>query len=260
MNTDFEKIDKYIIAHRLSGNRHYHPVFHNHIELIYVLKGSFDIFVDGKTEVLYPNEMSIGFPYAIHSIKKSPGSEAIMIMFHPEIAYLYRNEISNFKPEIPFLKEADIFFPLLENVVSNATKNERMAVSYLNVIIGELLQRIKLVKPSNVDMSFAERILSYCSEHFKENLSINSIASALFISESYVSKIFSQKLGYPFREYLNMLRISEAKRLLKTTDLKITDVMYDCGFKNQSSFNRIFLTETGMTPRNFKDKCAQASD
>ena len=114
MNAHYEKIDKYIIAHKLDGMRDYYPAFHNHIELIYVTKGSYDIILDGKTTTLHTNEMSVGFPYSVHRLRKSPGSEAILVMFHPEIAYLYRNEFTNYKPEDPFIKDAEIFLSLLE--------------------------------------------------------------------------------------------------------------------------------------------------
>ena len=260
MKSNFEKDVGHIKIHRSDYFRDYPPLFHKNLELIFVKEGTIDICVDGKPKTLAENEISISFPYMVHSTKESFNNDVILVMFSPDLVPSYHHELSNFKPETPYISDAESLLPMFENIIRYSKTDERLTTSYLNVIVGEILQRVKLVKSSNVDMTFAQQVLIYCSEHFKESLSIKSIATALFISESYVSKIFSQKLGYSFREYLNMLRISEAKRLLKNTGAKITDVMYDCGFKNQSSFNRIFFTETGMTPREFKDKYAQISD
>ena len=89
--------------------------------------------------------------------------------------------------------------------------------------------------------------------HFTdEDISIKKIADELYISSSYVSKVFSCKLKYNFREYINELRIRRAKKLLSSTDRRIIDVMLDCGFKNQSSFNRVFSEHTGVSPSEYR--------
>lgn len=254
MPMKFEKCDSSIKAHKIDGEREYLSIFHKQFELIYVVKGNLNISVDGKMKMLSPNQMSVGFPYSVHTLRKSPDTEAILVMFPPEIAPVFRHELSNFKPDDPFITDAEIFLPLLKNILLYASNDERLAICYLNVVIGEILRHIKLVKLHNVNMSYTQRVLVYCSEHYKENISIKTVASALYMSESYISKIFAYRLGHPFREYINMLRISEAKRLLNNTDMKITDIMYECGFTNQSSFNRIFFSETGLTPREYKEK------
>lgn len=99
-----------------------------------------------------------------------------------------------------------------------------------------------------------QKILLYCAEHFSEEISVKSISGALYVSRSYVTKIFSSKLKFPFREYINILRISKAKKLLDDTDKRIIDIMYECGFQNQSSFNRVFYKQCNMTPQEFREK------
>ena len=86
------------------------------------------------------------------------------------------------------------------------------------------------------------------------DIGVKDIAAQLHISESYVSKIFSRKLGCSLRSYLNALRVAQAKELLKHTDRKITDVLFACGFRNQGSFNQVFLNHTGLTPRAYRQK------
>ena len=71
---------------------------------------------------------------------------------------------------------------------------------------------------------------------------------------SYVSKIFSDKLRYGFREYINSLRINKARALLAESSLPISEIMYACGFSNQSSFNRVFQEFCGCTPREYKNR------
>ena len=86
---------------------------------------------------------------------------------------------------------------------------------------------------------------------------LKSVSDALFVSPSYISKIFAQKLKYSFREYINSLRIHKAKALLADPNRRIVDVMMDCGFQNQSSFNRVFLEICGISPREYQKQRAQ---
>jgi len=85
--------------------------------------------------------------------------------------------------------------------------------------VGEIIEMLPFVKNENMDMNSAQQILMYCSEHFREDINLKKVAAELYLSESYISKIFAKKLGYSFREYINTLRISEAKRMLKNADV-----------------------------------------
>lgn len=252
MKASFEKNDLKIMIIKADGINGYLPMFHSHMEFIYVLEGNISMCIDGKNRVLSKGEMSIVFPYTVHSYEKTEDIQAVIILFSPESVGLFKKECFSLKPENPYLENAEEFLYIINQLVYYTDRNEKMTLAYLNTIVGEILNSVKLVKTENVDITSVQQILIYCSEHFREDISVKKIAKDLYISESNVSKIFSHKIGYSFREYINSLRISEAKKLLKNTDAKITDIMYSVGYENQSSFNRVFLEEAGMTPGEYK--------
>ena len=134
----------------------------------------------------------------------------------------------------------------------------RVAKSYLSSLVGELLLTVATVRRDTHDASATQRILAYCAEHFREPLSVCRLSEALFVSESTVTKVISSRTGGSFRAYLNALRVGEAKRLLCDGQRKIVDVMLECGFSNQSSFNRIFLEHVGMTPKQWRERRTEA--
>lgn len=125
---------------------------------------------------------------------------------------------------------------------------------YLQALIGEILLSAQKYTEENVDMSTIQKVLIYCSEHYTEDITVKKVSKALFISQSTVTKIFSGKLNSSFRDYINGLRISKAKYYLEKTDKKIIEIMYSCGFRNQSSFNRVFYENCGMTPTECRKK------
>ena len=58
--------------------------------------------------------------------------------------------------------------------------------------------------------------------------------------------------GVSFRDFLNSLRIEKAKGLLRSSDSTVLAIALECGFKNESTFHRVFLDVTGTTPAKYK--------
>lgn len=99
-------------------------------------------------------------------------------------------------------------------------------------------------------MSF--QVLQCISEHFTEPLTLESTAHALGISRIHLSHIFSQQLRINFRQYINTLRIDRARTLLRNPTYSISQIAYQCGYGNQQTFHRAFLSQCGMTPNAFR--------
>lgn len=253
MKAYFEKNNLKMMAKKIHGFKSFVPMFHKHLEFIYILRGELKLCVGGFEKVLKQGEISIAFPYVVHSYESSPDLDAIIILFTPDSADLFHQELISKKPVYPYIDDGSKILPLLEGFLKYSANNDAMAMAYLNVIIGETIQALKLVKTKGMDLNATQQVLLYCSEHYKERLSIKKVAAALYLSESYLTKIFSNDLGCSFREHINTLRISKAKKLLKNTQMRIVDIMYECGFENQSSFNRIFIAQCNQTPREYRE-------
>ena len=186
---------------------------------------------------------------------KAPEAVISIILFDPSLTYFDKLFFCE-KPQDPFLNDISHLFPIIKRITEyHQSKNKELskgAMGYLNGVLAELLSSINFKKTDSAENHMSKRVLEYCSEHFCENISIKSVSDALFISQSYVSKIFSKKLCYGFREYINMLRIDRAKKLLESSDEKVLDIMLDVGFDNQSSFNRVFLEIVGESPSEYR--------
>ena len=260
----FEKRNKFgFSAKHTVGFRGFPPMFHSHCEIIAVFRGEINMRIDGKELTVRAGEISAVFPYVLHSYEDAPDTEFCIILFDPEAVSVFEKELLRKRPMHPVVAGLEWLFPRFEKVAALYRSGDEIqvktAVSYLSAIVGELLCSMSLGTPDEVTENMIKPILLYCSEHFADSdISIKRVADELYISQSYVSKVFSSKLKYGFREYVNELRISEARRLLAKTDRKIVDIMLDCGFKNQSSFNRIFSDMCGMSPKKYRS--AASSD
>lgn len=256
----FEKKDKFgITAKHTVGFRGFPPMFHPHCEILTVVSGEISARIDGHEITLREGDIATVFPYVVHSYEDAPNAEFYMILFEPEAIGIFENDLMQKKPVYPLMQNGEhlltIFKKIVEYKNSSNISGLKTSVSYLSALVGELFCSMPLCDVDTTTENMIKPILLYCSEHFTdEDISIKKVADRLYISPSYVSKVFSSKLKYSFREYINELRISKAKKLLSKTDRKIVDVMLECGFKNQSSFNRIFSDICKSSPSEYRQK------
>ncbi|MBK7936886.1 MAG: AraC family transcriptional regulator [Lewinellaceae bacterium] len=92
-------------------------------------------------------------------------------------------------------------------------------------------------------------------------ISLEKLANALNAGKHHVSQVINEHLGASFFEYVNQLRVEEAKQLLAETtrsDLHVIEVAYTVGFNNKVSFNTAFKKATGMTPTEFRRNHAKS--
>ncbi|WP_245809841.1 helix-turn-helix transcriptional regulator [Cohnella massiliensis] len=88
-------------------------------------------------------------------------------------------------------------------------------------------------------------------------MSVFQAFSKPYISASYLSRIFYRFTGFHFREYVTVVRIREAQRLLAETQLQVQEVAGKMGFEHMSHFNRTFKRIAGITPLQYRKRSAR---
>lgn len=103
------------------------------------------------------------------------------------------------------------------------------------------------------DSSYRERIMGYLSERYRTEIDFQRMADDIGISYSYARKIIKDETGKSLLDYVNSLRIHEAKRLLRQTILSVNEVASQVGYANTQSLTRFFKKYEGMTPGEFRN-------
>lgn len=93
---------------------------------------------------------------------------------------------------------------------------------------------------------------SYIIENCEQELTLESVADYIGFSSCYFSRIFKQATGYNFVEYLTLQRVKRAQVLLSDSNLTITEISYQAGFKSISTFNRVFKQYRSCSPREYR--------
>lgn len=99
----------------------------------------------------------------------------------------------------------------------------------------------------------------YIDKHYADtDFSLNVVADAICVSHNYLSTVFKEKTGSNFSEYLTEVRIRQAKKLLITTDLSISEIASRVGYQNINYFSMIFKKITGMSPSKYQGRKIQS--
>lgn len=97
-----------------------------------------------------------------------------------------------------------------------------------------------------------DRAIAYMNKHFSEKIAIDRIADTVNLSASHFTKLFKSVTGETPMDYLNMLRLQKARKMLMNNDGNITEIAILCGFNSSSYFSTCFLEKYKTTPSAFR--------
>lgn len=97
-------------------------------------------------------------------------------------------------------------------------------------------------------------VYQYIKENYKKEISLDEVAQIANLTPTSFCRMFKSKTKKNFVEYLNEIRISNACKQLIETDMSISEIAYNCGYKTVSNFNKLFKKNTGNTPKEYKNK------
>ena len=125
--------------------------------------------------------------------------------------------------------------------------------SLLNGILAKVLQgATRVTEGESGGSPIINRAMLFTMLSYNQELSLSSIAKRCHITPSYFSTLFHNQVGKTFTEYLNEIRIAQAKRLLRTSSDTVLKIMSQCGYNTPSHFIKCFRERTGMTPTQYR--------
>lgn len=238
------------------GSRlHYFAHRHREIELVLMLEGTSTVIIDGVGHTLAPGNALVVFPNQLHQYISTGPENYILILIPANIYIDYEDSINGHRPLDPIIPNGAENEQVLTLAKMCLESNSHYAYQRHKCLIGALLsvllERLPLVEAMTGN-SAVERILSYCEQHFLEEISLDNMSKDLFLGKFYISHLFSRQLNISFNSYINTLRIEKAVKLLTATRLPITDICFSSGFTCTRTFNRAFVKRIGISPREYR--------
>lgn len=120
----------------------------------------------------------------------------------------------------------------------------------------EFIQKKKVFSPASENEEQSNEVLiskamDYIDANYAQDLSRETVASAIFLSPSHFSYLFKLHTGISFIDYLTTVRMQKSIELLKT-QMRINDIAKKVGYQNRNRFNINFREYTGYTPTKYR--------
>lgn len=115
-------------------------------------------------------------------------------------------------------------------------------------------------KDSMSQNDVVEESVQYIAAHIREELTVTELASLVYVSPDYLSRLFKRKYKHSVSEYIMDYRIRLAARLLQDTELSLMEIAEQVGINNYSYFIKLFKRKYKMTPKNFRSSYLSKKD
>lgn len=134
--------------------------------------------------------------------------------------------------------------------------NDAVFLEDFSATVLNTLQQIKQAlhqasEPTTADEQL-QAIQRYIYDHYRQPLSLSQVAQHFHFSYNYLSSLFSTSFQMTFTEYVNQVRIEEAKRLLLHSDLNLSEIADACGYTDLSYFSKLFKKHFGSSPSKYR--------
>ena len=251
---------------------------HNFVEILFVCQGtSTQIINHSQTVVLEAGDFLFLNQYTSHEILPAgPDDIAVNFMVLPEFfdtAFQMvgkDNAISRFlvstlcqddgRGEYLHFKAAGLLAVqnLAENMIwslVNKQPDQRRTNQFtMGLLLLELLNHIDTLDVNSQNRSrTVMAILHYIEENYRDGC-LSALAEELNQPVYALCKLIKSETGCTFKELLQQKRLRRAARLIRETDLPVSSIITAVGYDNTSFFYRVFRSEYGLTPKEYRAK------
>ena len=253
---------------------HRHDDFY---EILFLTQGEGIHTIDFQQYAIRPNTIFFLSPGQIHELALSEDVQGYIILFTSSFYHFNKTDphklfelpfFYNLSQETPpiYLDNAECI-QTLTNLFREAISENKQYLSDKDEAIRALLDLIliqcKRIYPlsqqdekTNKGKIMVKRFKQLIEEKCKENLSVKDYANLLAISPNYLSETVKSVTGRTSTDLINDRMILEIKRLLKHTDMGISEIAYSLNFADQSYFSKYFKKLTGLSPLEFRNEGA----
>ncbi|MCR2807501.1 helix-turn-helix transcriptional regulator [Paenibacillus soyae] len=236
---------------------------HDEYELYYLMSGQRDYFIRDRTYRVEKGSFVFIEREELHRTIDTgvPNHERVVLNFSHALLAGFplhgSNGVITLPPQEQYKGEA-LIAELIEEARGNAAGRDVMLESLLRQLL-MLLFRAQAEQPEpEAQPSSAHRVISevasYIGDNYKEPLRLNDVAKRFFVSPYYLSRKFKQCTGFGFSEYVQLVRVREAQRLLRETDLKMIEIASLIGIEPVANFYKLFKSANGCSPLQYRKR------
>lgn len=251
--------------------------YHAFIEISIILQGKGLYKTNDTVYTINQGDLFFFRPNEAHCITDIEEDGIEILNLHIAPYYLYTN-IQNAMNN-NYVKILASSFPLISNKINDTLSQEQIEevknlllsirrectqkgndyitvvnnyISLILIFLSRAYDKIEFSKSDKLNYQKMLQSIKYIDTHYKEELTLDTLAKKVSYSKCYFSSIFKKYMGMSIWDYISIKRIEEALTQIKTTEKNIADIALDCGFNNVGNFNKLFKKYTNVNPKFFR--------
>ncbi|MBR2860734.1 MAG: helix-turn-helix domain-containing protein [Clostridia bacterium] len=237
--------------------------WHDFLEIEMVVDGNGSQLLNGQKTNLSRGSISVLRHTDYHQIIPEADIKIINLSLSDRVLSDNTLSVIFSLPQVPFFQIPAEDFKILEDIsLLCVNENEKIPPNrnYLNGLLECFFLKLfeitkteyKAGDESSASLSPINAALRYLHANFRKNPSLKDVAKIAHYNTSHFSTAFHSEVGVPYITYLTNLKINYAKELLACTNLKITEICFECGFASHPAFLRAFNAIVGCSPQVFR--------
>ncbi len=246
--------------------------YHDYYEIYYMLSGQRIYFIRDRSYSVQQGDLVFISKHELHKTMQSGDASHERIIIHMDDAMLGKLAGTHVSFLLtPFEQQSHIIRLPMQEQLATAQLMSRMlaeirqqpagfelfpsyAVTELLLTAARYIQQSEPMPLHHATPMHAKisEVIRYINAHFGEPLRLDELAKHFFISPYYLSRMFKELTGFTFSDYIILTRMKEAQRLLRESDISITDIAAAVGFDNFSHFGKTFKKITHVSPRQYR--------
>ncbi|MBE6635009.1 MAG: helix-turn-helix domain-containing protein [Ruminococcaceae bacterium] len=234
--------------------------FHNVYEIYYLTEGHMRYIIADRIYPISKGDIVLIPQGVIHNTAYDSETASRLLVNFPGELIADKRLLECFDKSIvhaseDVAKEFEIVFGRLE-------KEKNRADAYSETLIRQYLTELLIIiaridgapPPPKLDgySRIMQSAVEFINSSYQSEISLCSIAERFSLSKSFFSRKFKEVTGFGLSEYITLVRIKNAERMLDSTECSVTDIAFACGFNDSSYFTSTFKRIMGKTPLKYK--------
>lgn len=123
-------------------------------------------------------------------------------------------------------------------------------------LVHKLMSMLERTKTDSQN-EIAKKAVEFIHRNYRKDFSLTDVADFTGVSSSYLSRLFKEECRMGFVEYVNHVRVENAKQYIESGDHKLKEIVTQVGFNNYNYFFKVFKEVVGMTPHEYEQVCRE---
>lgn len=237
-----------------SCDNHYHvkrSTYHSFL-FIYVIKGNGFIVKNGKEVFVKTNSLMLLDCTKEHEYGTNQGWKIYWVHCNGLLCKEWYALINNKNNGIIPLDNFAHCYQTMKRLIDNQKYNKGSNEAFTNQLIVNLFSELMVDPIQKENEKPLSHIAGYITNNLNKKISLDELAEIACMSKFNFIRVFHKEFGYTPHEFIIYTRINAAKFYLLTTKKSVKEIVYLCGFNNESAFSNTFKKVTGITPGQYK--------